>query len=119
MKILFLCTFLLAASVLTAKAAPFLVCDEYPFNKETGLNVASFTIGGLPGGSITVPATVDATSEGQYLHYDLGNLTFVTGTSYTVTAYATNVYGLAGPPASLVFTRGVPAAPGNLRIAPN
>jgi hypothetical protein len=118
MKIL--CGFLFALSVVAAaKAAPFLVCDEYPFNTETGLNVSTFTVGGLPGGSVSVPATINQTSQGQYLHYDLGNLAFTTGTSYTITAFATNLYGLSGPPASLVFTRGVPAAPGNLRISSN
>jgi len=119
MKTLLAFTLLFLVALAPANAAPFLVSDEYPFNTETGLNVASFTVGGLPGGSVTLPATVNQTSQGQYLHYDLGNLSFTTGQSYTITAYATNLYGLSGPPASLVFTRGVPAAPGNLRISPN
>ena len=108
--------FLLATSVL---GSPFLVSDQYPFETESGLNIASFTIGGLPGSPITVPATVDATSKGQYLHYDLANVVLVTGNSYTITAFATNVYGSAGPPSTVVFTRGVPSAPANLRISPN
>ena len=100
-------------------AAPFLVCDQYPFETETGLNVASFTISGLPGAAVTVPATIDPTSKGAYLHYDLASVTLVNGTVYTITAFATNTYGLSGPSATVVFTRGVPAAPGNLRISPN
>jgi hypothetical protein len=100
-------------------AAPFLVCDEYPFMTEGGLNIASFTVGGLPGGGVTVPATVNPTSQGQYLHYDLANVALTNGQSYSITAFATNVYGTSGPPSTVVFTRGVPAAPGNLRISPN
>jgi hypothetical protein len=109
---------LLLALTNVAIATPFLVCDEYPFQSESGLNIASFTIGGLPGSPITVPATVDPTSNGQYLHYDLANVTLVNGEAYTVTAFATNTYGTSGPPATVIFTRGVPAAPGNLRISP-
>ena len=102
-----------------AHATPFLVCDEYPFQTETGLNIATFTLGGLPGSPITVPATINPTSQGQYLHYDLGGLTLTTGTVYTITAFATNTYGAAGAPSTVIFTRGVPAAPANLRISPN
>ena len=105
--------------LVTASATPFLVCDEFPFQTETGLNVASFTVGGLPGSPITVPATVNPTSKGQYLHFDLGTIVLITGNSYTITAFATNTYGASGPPATLVFTRGVPSAPANLRISPN
>jgi hypothetical protein len=110
---------ILLLSIVHLAAAPFLVCDEYPFMTESGLNVASFTVGGLPGGAVTLPAVVNPTSQGQFLHYDLANVTLQNGQSYTITAFATNVYGLSGPPASLVFTRGAPAAPGNLRISPN
>ena len=117
MKALLILSLLLCARIVVA--SPFLVCDEYPFMTEGGLNVASFTIGGLPGGSVTTPATVNPTSQGQYLHYDLANVAFVNGYSYSISVNATNVYGSSGPPATVVFTRGVPAAPGNLRISPN
>jgi hypothetical protein len=110
---------LLLALVARIQAAPFLVSDEYPFMSEGGLNVAAFTVGGLPGGAVTVPATVNPSSQGQYLHYDLAQVVLVSGQSYSITAFATNVYGLSGPPATVVFTRGVPAAPANLRISPN
>jgi len=112
----FLC---LLASVLSAHAAPFLVCDEYPFMTEGGLNVAAFVVGGLPGGSVTVPATVNPTSQGQYLHYDLAPVALVNAQSYTITVFAVNVYGSSGPASTVVFTKGSPAAPGNLRISPN
>jgi|SRR6516162_881407 hypothetical protein len=100
------------------KAAPFLVCDQYPFQTESGLNVASFVIGGLPGSPIAVPATVDPTSNGQYLHYDLANINLSNGTSYTITAFAVNVYGSSGPASTVVFTKGVPASPSHLTISP-
>jgi hypothetical protein len=116
MKLIFLIVLFLSRA---AMAAPFLVCDEYPFMTESGLNVTSFTVGGLPGGTITVPATINPTSQGQYLHYDLANVTLVNGQSYTITAFATNIYGSSGPPATVIFTRGVPAAPANLRISPS
>ena len=116
MKTVLIVLFMLA---LRANAAPFLVCDEYPFMTESGLNVASFTVGGLPGSPITVPATINPTSQGQFLHYDLANVTLVNGQTYTITAFATNIYGASGAPGTVVFTRGVPAAPGNLRISPN
>ena len=89
----------LLALLSSAHAAPFLVCDEYPTNTEAGLNIATFTIGGLPGSPITIPATINTTTQGQYVHY------------------ATNVYGASGAAATVVFTRGVPSAPGNLRIS--
>jgi len=110
---------LLLAAMISVKAAPFLVCDEYPFQTEIGLNVASFTIGGLPGSPIIVPATIDSTSQGQFLHYDLANVVLQNGQSYTITAYATNTYGSAGAPSTVVFTKGVPAAPQHLSISPN
>jgi hypothetical protein len=111
--------FLLLLLAQCAVAAPFLTCDEYPLMSESGLNIASFVIGGLPGSPITVPATIDAQSSGQFLHYDLSNVTLVNGQSYSITAYAINVYGSAGAASTIIFTRGVPAAPGNLRISPN
>ena len=98
-------------------AAPFLVCDQYPFQSETGLNIASFTIGGLPGSPITVPATIDPQSNGQYLHYDLATVSLQNGQVYTITAFATNVYGIPGAAATVIFTRGVPAPPSNFRIS--
>lgn len=110
---------ILLALANVAWGSPFLVCDEFPFQTEGGLNIATFTIGGLPGSPITVPATVNPTSQGQYLHYDLANVILVSGNSYTITAFATNVYGTSGPPATVVFTKGVPAAPSGLKISPN
>jgi hypothetical protein len=117
MKILLL--LLAVMATISAQAAPFLACDEYPFLAEAGLNVASFTVGGLPGSPITVPATVNPTSQGQYLHYDLANVILQNGQSYTITAFATNAYGNSGAPSTVVFTKGVPAAPGHLAISPN
>jgi len=102
-----------------AIAAPFIVCDEYPFQSESGLNIAVFVVGGLPNSPVTVPATINPTSQGQFLHYDLAQVALVKGQAYSITAFATNIYGNAGPPATVVFTVGVPAAPGNLRISPN
>jgi len=115
----FIAIALLFGCVQASLGAPFLVCDEYPFMTESGLNVASFVIDGLPGSPITVPATINPTSQGQFLHYDLANVTLVNGQTYTITAFATNIYGASGAPGTVVFTRGVPAAPGNLRISPN
>ena len=112
MKWLALC--LLAVS---AKAAPFLVCDPYAVNTEAGLNVTQFVINGLATTGITVPATVAADGT-QYLHYDLALAVLTNGTKYTLSVNAVNGYGGVSDPSTLIFTKGVPAPPSNLRISP-
>jgi hypothetical protein len=71
-------------------ASPFLVCDPYAQQSESGLNVVSFVLTGLAANPVTTPATVNATDGSQYLHYDLSGLA---KQSYTVTASAVNGYG--------------------------
>ena len=99
-----------------ARGAPYLVCDPYPANTEGGLNVGVFVINGLSANAITSNAVI-ASDGSQSLHYDLGQTALTNGTQYTISVYAVNDYGIAGNPATLVFTKGVPAPPGNLRIS--
>lgn len=102
----------------TALATPFLVCDPYPANTEAGLNVGSFVINGLSTNAITTAATIKSDGT-QVLDYDLGTVPLTNGTKYTISVYAVNNYGAAGDPATVVFTKGIPAPPGNLRLSPN
>jgi hypothetical protein len=104
---------LLVASKLCA--APFLVCDTNPLNTDSSLNVATYVITGLGTNPISVNASTDA-SGGQFLHYDLATLP---NGKYTVTAAAVNSLGIASAQsAPLVFTKGAPATPQNLRLSP-
>jgi hypothetical protein len=106
--------FLLLAAIQIASAAPFLVCDPYAVQAETGLNVVSFIVTGLSANPLTVQATIN-TDGSQYLHYDLGSLP---KQQYTVTASAVNGYGgVSSPTAPFVFTLGVPITPSNLRLS--
>lgn len=107
--------FLLCLSV-AAKAAPFLVCDPYAPQTETGLNVTTFVISGLSAQSVSSPALVDA--NGQSLHFDLASIPLTNGTKYHISVTAVNGYEGVSDPATLDFTKGVPIPPGNLRISP-
>jgi len=98
-------------------ASPFLVCDPYVANAEVGLNVVQFNISGLSANVINTAATINGDGT-QSLHYDLA-LTPLANGKYTISVTATNGYGLTGDPATLVFTRGVPGPPSNLRISQN
>lgn len=100
-----------------AFAAPFLICDPYAVNTEAGLNVGTFIINGLTMNAITSPALINSDGT-QSLHYDLGTAPLTNGTKYTISVQAVNGYGGVSDPSSLVFTKGVPAPPGNLRISP-
>jgi hypothetical protein len=112
MKYLLL-TILLAGFVHALMAAPFLACDPYPVQAESGLNVTSFILTGL-GNPVTVTATIN-TDGSQFLHYDLGALP---RGQYTVTASAVNGYGgVSSPTLPFTFTLGVPVAPNNLRLS--
>jgi hypothetical protein len=104
---------LLALSV-SAQAAPFLVCDPYAVQTDPNLIPVSFDLTGIAAQPISVPVTnADGTKQ---LHYDLGTLS--NGT-FTVTAAAVNIFGGTSPAsAPFQFTKGVPAAPTNLRISP-
>ena len=99
-------------------AAPFLVCDPYPVQTEAGLSIAAFNISGLSAQSFNVAAQIN-TDGTQQLHYDLALSPLVNGQQYTISVFAINAYGLGGAAAQLVFTRGIPSTPSNLRIAPN
>jgi hypothetical protein len=112
MKLLCLGLLLMASRVC---AAPFLVCDTNPLNTDSSLNVATYVITGLGTSPISVNASTDAAG-GQFLHYDLGTLP---NGKYTVTAAAVNALGTSSPQsAPLVFTKGAPATPQNLRLSP-
>ena len=115
MKTLFV--FLLVLIVRNLSAAPFLVCDPYAANTEAGLNVATFIINGLGTTAISSPAVINSDGS-QVLHYDLGTALLVNGTKYTISVNAVNGYGGVSDPATLIFTKGVPAPPSNLRISP-
>jgi hypothetical protein len=87
-------------------ASPFLVCDPYALQSETGLNVVSFIITGLGVNPVTTPATINTGDGSQYLHYDLGGLP---KQSYTVTTVAVNGYGgVSNPTAPFRFHVGRP-----------
>jgi hypothetical protein len=112
MKLLCFGLLLLASRVC---AAPFLVCDINPLNADSTLNVATYVITGLGTNPISVKASTDA-SGGQFLHYDLATLP---NGKYTVMAAAVNAFGNSSPESTpLVFTKGAPATPLNLRLSP-
>ena len=115
-QLLFL-ALLLAGTMQTVIAAPFLVCDPYTANTEAGLNVATFIINGITTAAITSPAVINQDGS-QVLHYDLGTAPLTNGTKYTITVNAVNGYGGVSDPSTLIFTKGVPAPPSNLRISP-
>jgi hypothetical protein len=109
------CLWFLLTLAISAKAAPFLVCDPYAVQTDTNLIPVSFNLSGIAVQPISVPVTTNADGTKQ-LHYDLANLS--NGT-YTVTAAAVNVFGGTSPAGSpFTFTKGVPATPTNLRISP-
>lgn len=111
--------FLLLLSVGTAFAAPFLTCNPYPANADSGQNIVSFVITFTsPTGlnPVTVQAQVGA-GGAQYLYYDLSTLG---NSSYTVTAAAVNGYALESPQSSpFTFAKGIPSAPSGLTIVPS
>jgi hypothetical protein len=109
---------LLLLSVGRLVAAPFLVCDPYPVQTQSTLNIAAFNVTGLTPQPFNVNATI-AGDGTQSLHYDLSQVTLTNGQTYTVQVFAVNNLGIAGPSSSLTFQLGVPAAPSNLRISPN
>jgi hypothetical protein len=109
------CLWFLLTLAISAKAAPFLVCDPYAVQSDPNLIPVSFDLNGIAAQPISVPVTTNADGTKQ-LHYDLGTLS--NGT-FTVTAAAVNIFGGTSPAsAPFQFTKGVPAAPTNLRISP-
>jgi hypothetical protein len=109
------CLWFLLTLAISAKAAPFLVCDPYAVQTDPNLIPVSFNLTGVAAQPVSVPVTTNADGTKQ-LHYDLANLG--NGT-YTVTAAAVNVFGGTSPAGTpFTFTKGVPATPTNLRISP-
>jgi hypothetical protein len=95
--------------------SPFLVCDPYPAGLDQSTMPVSFIIKGLSANPLSVPVTTNQDGTLQ-LKYDLGQLAHG---SYTVIADAVNVFGGISPDSTAFsFVSGVPAAPGNIRIAP-
>src|SRR5208282_3416858 len=110
--------FLSILFAVTASAAPFLTCDPYPANPTDGaLNVVTFIVtGNVPGSPVSIQSMI-GTGGMQYFFYDLSTLT---NNTYTVTVAAVNGYGQEGAASvPFTFTKGVPAAPANLRIVPS
>ena len=110
---------LLLVGTLSANAAPFLTCDPFPANADTGLNVVSFVITfTAPTGMnpVTVQAQI-GTGGAQYMFYDLAPLA---NASYTVTAAAVNGFAQEGPQSDpFTFAKGVPAKLTGLKIVPS
>lgn len=112
MKLTALLVLILAVA---ARAAPFLVSDQYIPQSDPNLNPVGFIIHGLGASDITVNATT-LSSGNVVLEYDLGTLPKGT---FHVTAAAVNIFGGQSPFSSppFDFTNGVPATPSNLRIS--
>jgi hypothetical protein len=101
---------------LAASGAPFLVCDPYPAQTITTLNVTQFVITGLGASPITTSAQVNSNGT-QQLHYDLSALNL--GVTYTVTATAINGLGnMSSASPNFTFSLGSPATPTGLSISP-
>jgi hypothetical protein len=95
--------------------APFLICDAYPANADSGLNVTTFVVTGLAADPINVQATINPDGT-QYLHYDVGNLG---NGNYTVTAAAINGYLMESAPSlPFTFSVGAPGSPQSLQLSP-
>ena len=101
-----------------AYAAPFLVCDP-PSTTDRSSQGFTYKIFGIPnvdGSSPTegidvVPEDVGA----EYgFKYDIGYL--ISGTEFTVTVKACNIYGCSDPSDEFVFTPGLPGKPSNIRF---
>ena len=108
--------FILFCLVAAAIAAPFLVCDPYPSQTITTLNVTQFIITGLGASPITTNAQVNSNGT-QQLHYDLSTLSM--GVTYTITATAVNGLGnMSAPSPNFTFSLGSPATPTGLSISP-